>query len=96
MKDKFIARFTLAGAALSACEIPAEKRLAFAESGDIKNSLSVSDGERVIGYVIGSEAALIKAFLARGVNMYGVYDGKVEEEQIDRHVIKVFYIPERI
>ena len=96
MRDKIMARFILAGAALSGIDIPTGKRFVFAENEDIKNSLSVCDGENIIGYVTGSEAALIKAFLARGMNMYCEYVGRAENEESVRYIIQVYYIPERI
>lgn len=96
MKAEFLAEFTLAGASLSGEEIPKEKRLAFTENDDIKNSLAVRDNDTIYGYITGSEAALLKTFINRKMNLFCLYAGKVEDEDADRHVIKVYYIPEKI
>lgn len=96
MKVKLMAIYTLTAPSLPAEGNISQTRLSFEESNDIKNSLAVTDGREIYGYVTGSEAALIKSFISRGMEVFCTYSGKIEEEETDRHTIKVYYIVKRI
>lgn len=96
VKDQFFARFTLSGVAAPPC---GGQRYFFTETADVKNALAVWDGAAVQGYLLGSEAAFIKACLCRGLHLYCLFAGAketAEDGECAPFFVNIYLTPKRI